>query len=118
MSNYAEAIPSLTWISKNTTTSWASEAQYVIAEIYYLQQDYVKSDTEARVVLKMKPSYNFWVAKALILQSRICIAQNNLFQAEQTINSVLDHYPDKEDGIIDEANSVKEEIEQLKNGGN
>ena len=118
MANYAEAIPSLTWISKNTTTSWASEAQYVIAEIYYLQKEYVKSDTEARVVLKMKPSYNFWVAKALILQSRICLAQNNLFQAEQTINSVLDHYPEKEDGIIDEANSVKEEIEQLKNGGN
>jgi tetratricopeptide (TPR) repeat protein len=118
LANYAEAIPSLTWISKNTTTSWASEAQFVIAEIYYLQGDYPKSDSEARVVVKMKPSYNFWVAKALILQSRICIAQNNLFQAEQTINSVLDHYPDKDDGIIDEANSVKEEIEQLKNGGN
>ena len=118
MLNYAEAIPSLTWISKNTTTSWASEAQFVIAEIYYLQNDYTQADVEARALLKMKPAYNFWVAKTLILQSRICIKQNNLFQAEQTINSVLSHYPEKEDGIIDEANLVKQEIEQLKNGGN
>jgi tetratricopeptide (TPR) repeat protein len=118
MLNYAEAIPSLTWISKNTTTSWASESQYVIAEIYYLQNDYTQADVEARALLKMKPAYNFWIAKTLILQSRICIKQNNLFQAEQTINSVLSHYPDKEDGIVEDANLVKQEIDQLKNGGN
>jgi tetratricopeptide (TPR) repeat protein len=118
MANYAEALPSLGWITKNTTTSWASEAQYVIAEIYYLQLDYTKSDAEVRLLLKMKPAYNFWIAKSLILQSRICIKQENLFQAEQTIESVLSHYPDKEDGIIDEATAVKKEIEDLKNGGN
>ena len=118
MANYAEAIPALSWITKNTTTSWASEAQYVISEIYYLQSDFTKSDAEVRILLKMKPAYNFWIAKSLILQSRICIKQENLFQAEQTIESVLSHYPDKEDGIIDEATAVKQEIDQLKNGGN
>jgi hypothetical protein len=30
----------------------------------------------------------------------------------------LSHYPDKEDGIVDDANLVKQEIDQLKNGGN
>lgn len=118
MLNYADAIPSLTWISKNTTTSWASEAQYVISEIYYLQNDYTQADIEARALLKMKPAYNYWIAKTLILQSQICIKQDNLFQAEQTINSVLSHYPEKEDGILDEATLVKQEIDQLKNGGN
>lgn len=118
MLNYADAIPSLTWISKNTTTSWASEAQYVISEIYYLQNDYTQADIEARALLKMKPAYNYWIAKTLILQSQICIKQDNLFQAEQTINSVLSHYPEKEDGILDEAALVKQEIDQLKNGGN
>jgi tetratricopeptide (TPR) repeat protein len=118
MANYVEALPSLSWITKNTTTSWASEAQYVIAEIYYIQLDYTKSDSEVRLLLKMKPAYNFWIAKSLILQSRICIKQENLFQAEQTIESVLSHYPDKEDGIVDEATAVKQEIDTLKNGGN
>ncbi len=118
MANYAEALPSLSWITKNTTTSWASEAQYVIAEVYYIQLDYAKSDAEVRLLLKMKPAYNFWIAKSLILQSRICIKQENLFQAEQTIESVLSHYPDKEDGIVDEATAVKQEIDTLKNGGN
>ena len=118
LNNFAEALPSLTWISKNTTTSWASEAQFHIAMIYFIQKDLVKADAEARALLKMKPTYNYWIARALILQSKICIEQNNLFQAEQTINSVLDHYPEKEDGIITEANEVKVTIENLKNGEN
>jgi tetratricopeptide (TPR) repeat protein len=118
LNNFAEALPSLTWISKNTTTSWASEAQFHIAMIYFIQKDLVKADAEARALLKMKPTYNYWIARALILQSKICIEQNNLFQAEQTINSVLDHYPEKEDGIISEANEVKVTIENLKNGEN
>jgi hypothetical protein len=86
--------------------------------IYFIQKDLVKADAEARALLKMKPTYNYWIARALILQSKICIEQNNLFQAEQTINSVLDHYPEKEDGIITEANEVKVTIENLKNGEN
>jgi hypothetical protein len=55
------------------------------------------------------------VAKGLILQSRILIIQNDLFQAEQTLKSVIDHYPDEEDGILSEANELYDELMQLKN---
>ena len=63
----------------------------------------------------MKPSYNYWVAKALILQARIFILNNDLFQAEQTLKSVLEFYPDKDDGVLAEANNLFEELMQLKN---
>lgn len=115
LERYAEAKPSLEWIVKNTTTAMGAEAKYSLAEMYFKQKDYVKADTEIRALLKMKPTYNYWVAKGLILQSRILMIQDDLFQAEQTLKSVLDHYPNQEDGIISEANELWDELMQLKN---
>ena len=63
----------------------------------------------------MKPTYNYWVAKALILQARVLILKDDLFQTEETLQSVIENYPNKEDGIIAEANEVWEELMLLKN---
>ena len=115
LNNFTEAKPSLEWIVKNTTTVQGAEAKYSLCEMYFKQEDYKKADAEIRVLIKMKPSYNYWVAKGLILQSRILIIQNDLFQAEQTLKSVIDHYPDEEDGILSEANELYDELMQLKN---
>jgi len=62
----------------------------------------------------MKPSYNLWVAKGLMLQVRIQMNNDELFQAEQTLKSVLDHYPNETDGILTEANELWDELMQLK----
>src|SRR5574343_616787 len=115
LNNFTEAKPSLEWIVKNTTTVQAAEAKYSLGEMYYKLEDYKKADTEIRALIKMKPSYTYWVAKGLILQSRMLIIQNDLFQAEQTLKSVIDHYPDEDDGILIEANELYDELMQLKN---
>jgi TolA-binding protein len=113
--NYDLALPHFEWLVKNTTTATAAEAKYLIAEIHYAKQDYVNSDKTIRELLKMKPSYNYWTAKALILQSRVQMATDDLFQAERTLNSVINHYKTKDDGILNEANLLMQEIQQLKN---
>ena len=120
MSNYyAEqfelAKPSLEWIFKNQTTERAAEARFTLAELYFKQKELDKSENEVRSLLKMKPTYNYWVAKGLILQAKTLMIKNDLFQAEQTLKSVKDHYPDQQDGILSEAAEVWEEIMQLKN---
>ena len=64
----------------------------------------------------MKPSYNYWVARGLILQTRAFMGQENYVEAEQTITSVIDYYPAKEeDGILEEAQEIKEELNKLMN---
>jgi TolA-binding protein len=113
--NYALALPHFEWLVKNTTTATGAEAKYLIAEIHYAKQDYVNSDKTIRELLKMKPSYNYWTAKALILQSRVQMATDDLFQAERTLNSVINHYKTTDDGILTEANELMQEIQQLKN---
>jgi tetratricopeptide (TPR) repeat protein len=115
LANFSAAKPSLEWIVKNTTTVMGAEAKFSLAEMYFEQKEYVKADGEVRALIKMKPSYNYWVAKGLILQTRVLIVQNDLFQAEQTLKSVIDHYPDQQDGIVSEANELWDELMQLKN---
>jgi len=115
LNNFELAKPSLEYVVKNTTTSWASEAKYSLAEAAFKLSDLDKADSEIRALMKMKPAYNYWIAKALILQTRVLIGKEDLFQAEQTLKSVLDNYPDKEDGIISEANELWDELMQLKN---
>ena len=114
LNNFTEAKLSLEWIVKNSTTVMAAEAKYSLAEMYYKQQEYAKADTEIRALIKMKPTYNYWVAKGLILQARILITKDDLFQAEQTLMSVMDHYSNQDDGIILEAEELYNELMQLK----
>jgi tetratricopeptide (TPR) repeat protein len=115
LKNYEEAKESLEWLVKNTTTAMGSESKYTIADIYFKKAQYEQADIEIKSLLKMKPSYNYWVAKGLILQSRIMIINNDLFQAEQTLKSVLDYYPDQNDDVISNANELWAELMQLKN---
>jgi len=112
--NYTDAKPSLEWMVKNTTTVMGAEAKFTLAEMYYKLKDYTKSDAEIKALLKMKPTYNYWVARGLILQTRILIIKEDLFQAEQTLKSVIEHYPDQNDGVISEANQLWDELMQLK----
>ncbi len=115
LKNYTDAKISLEWLTKNTTTVLGAEAKYLLAEMYFELKEYEKSDSEIKALIKMKPSYFYWVAKGLILQTNILMIKDDLFNAEETINSVIEHYPNKTDGIIDEATAVWNELMQLKN---
>lgn len=115
LESYAEAKKSLEWVVKNTTSIFGAEAKYTLAEIYFKQNDLVKTDAEIQALLKMKPAYDYWTAKALILQAKVLVVKKDYFQAEYTIKAVIDNYKIKEDGILTESNQLYEEIMQLKN---
>jgi len=113
--NYDVARKSLEWLIKNTTTATGSEAKYLIAEMLFDQKLYDQSDLEVKVLIKMKPSYNFWVAKGLMLQTKILIVKEDLFQAEEILNSIIEHYPNDTDGVLDQANKALDALLKIKN---
>ncbi len=116
LNNSADAITSLIWISKNTNSVLAAEARYTLAAIYFKEIENSKAETEINAILKMKPSYDYWVAKGLMLQSKIQISKEDYVQAEQNIKSIIDFYPKNlNDGILLEANELYNEIIQLQN---
>lgn len=111
----AEAATSLEWVIKNTNSVFAAEAKYTLAELSYRANELDKTEKEVRELLKMKPSYDYWIAKGLILQTNVLIAKKDLFQAEYTLKSVIDNYTNEDDGILLEANQLWDELMQLKN---
>jgi len=68
----------------------ASEANYNIAYIWYLKNEYKKSEKAIFDFIKSGNGSSYWVAKSLILQSDNYMAQKNNFQAKATLKGVID----------------------------
>ena len=115
LTQFEAAKPSLNWLVKTTTTYMGAEARYCLADIAFQEDKLDDAHDEISGLLKMKPKYNYWVAKGLILRSRVYMNENNLFQAESDLKSIQQHYPISDDGIIDQANQYWDELMQLKN---
>jgi tetratricopeptide (TPR) repeat protein len=116
LENYTDAALSLNWLVKNTRSAMTAESRYYLAEIHQKNKDLTLAENEINAILKMKPSYNFWIGKALILKTKIDIERGDYVQAEQSLKSVIDFYPkDLNDGVLLEANELMEELMQLKN---
>ncbi len=116
LENYTDAALSLNWLVKNTRSAMTAESRYYLAEIHHKNKELTLAENEINAILKMKPSYNFWIGKALILKTKIDIERGDYVQAEQSLKSVIDFYPkDLNDGILLEANELMEELTQLKN---
>lgn len=113
--NYETAIPYLRSVAGDTKAEIGAESQFTIALIYHLQEEYKNSEDEIRTLMKEQAGYDYWVAKALILQAKNSIGMEDYVQAEYTLNSVLNGYSVQDDGIIDEANAVMEVLNGLKN---
>jgi tetratricopeptide (TPR) repeat protein len=116
LKDYASSAPSLRWVVKNTTTAKASEAKYALANIQFSNLSMDSCIILVKELVKMKPSYNYWVAKGLILQTKALMEQKKYVEADQTISSVIDFYPVKEeDGILTEAKEVKQALDAFMN---
>ncbi len=112
---YEECQSFLRWTADHTGKERGTEALYTLAASQYHLDKYDKSEKIHKELMKRKPAYDYWIAKSLILQARVFLARDELFQAEKTVDLVLKNYPNKEDDVINEAQSVKDEIMQLKN---
>lgn len=115
LEHYLDAQPSLVWLRDNLTTIWAAEARFLLADIKFRNNNYEGTKADVEALLKMKPQYNYWVAKGIILRARVYMAEDNLFQADRDIQSILQHYKVTDDGILDEARALNDELMQLKN---
>ncbi|MEX2485801.1 MAG: tetratricopeptide repeat protein [Brumimicrobium sp.] len=112
---YEDAIPFLEWTEENTGSERGTEALHTLAYCHYHLKNLEKAEDLHNKLLKRKPAYDFWIAKSLILQTHVFIAKDDLFQAEKTINLVVNNYPSNDDGVLSEAEKVKAELMQLKN---
>jgi tetratricopeptide (TPR) repeat protein len=79
-------------LGSDTRTANGAEAKYLLAKIYFDQNNLKSSETEILDFAKKGTPYQFWLAKSFILLSDIYIAQGNDFQAKQYLLSLQKNY--------------------------
>lgn len=112
--SFDRAIPYLEWTAENTGAERGTEALHTLAEIYFEKANFEKAEAIHKQLMQRKPAYDFWIGKSLLLQTKVFVAIDDLFQAEFTVNLIIENYPNNDDGIKLDAEKLKSEILQLK----
>lgn len=101
--NWAQAKTACEGVLKYTQNQYGAEAKYYIAVIQHEQKNNDAAEKTILEVVKKFSSYDYWKAKALLLQTDILVEKKDLFQARAILKSIINAYAIKDDGIIDDA---------------
>lgn len=78
---------------EHTSNELGAESLYRLALINFNRKQLDEAENMIYSLPEKFPSSDYWTAKAFILLADIYIARDNAFQAEQTLQSVIDNYP-------------------------
>lgn len=79
----------LTKIAQNEA---AAEAQYYIALLAFERKDIAQAEKATFKLINDFPAMDYWRVKGFILLSDVYVANGNVFQAKQTLQSIVDNY--------------------------
>jgi len=94
----AEAEFSIT--ARMTGTEQGAVATYHLADIQFRAGQTDEAEKHIYALAEKFTAYDFWVAKGFILLSDIFVKNGNVFQARETLKSVIDNYKGPELGAI------------------
>lgn len=98
--NLNDAVSDFQMVEKLTTSEWKAEAAYTRCLIKYNKAEYVQTEKDLFAFFKLKPTYNYWMAKGFILLGDNYGQLGDTAQAKATLKSVIDKYDKKDDDII------------------
>lgn len=110
INNYEAALEEFTLISKSCKSAIEAEAKYLTAEIYLKQNQNDLAENEVFDFVKKNTPQQKWLAKSFLLLADIYLAKKDNFQAKATLQSVIDNYTVKDDGMVDDAKSKLDQI--------
>ncbi len=88
---------------------YGAEAKYLLAEIFYFKKEYKQCYETVISLSNDFASYDIWVGKGFLLLADCFLAQDDVFQAKATLESLLPHFPLQ--SIKDRAKAKLTEIE-------
>jgi TolA-binding protein len=87
-------------VSTLVKNEWAAEALYYLAQIDADSGQDTEAEERIYQLSDQLAAYDYWVAKGFILLADIYVRRNDLFQAKQTLQSVIENYEGPELGDI------------------
>lgn len=103
-------------VAKEVKSAEGAESKYRIAEIYFLRKDYDNAEKEITDFSEKTTPHQYWMAKSFILWADIFSARGNDFQAQQTLQSIIDYYENTNDGILELAREKHKAITEKQAG--
>ena len=113
LKQYDEALAHYRVIAREVSSTEGAESKYRIAEILYLTGKPKEAEKEINSLMDMTTPQQYWMAKAFLLLADVLVAQNDLFQARYTLQSLIDGYEVQNDGILEEARKKLNDILRL-----
>jgi TolA-binding protein len=87
-----------------------AEAKYMLTSIQFKLRNFEKAEEMVFELVNEYPGFEYWKAKGFIMLADIYAENDNVFQAKQTLQSIIDNYPG--DDLKAEAAQKLEALEQ------
>jgi len=104
------ALEEFMFISGATQTQMGAEAKYMVAKIFYDKQMYDVAEKEIFDFAKKGTNHQYWLGMSFLLGSDVFLAKNDIYQAKSTLQSIIDNYSIKTDGILENATKKLQKI--------
>ena len=114
LKDQTKALPLWRKLSADPKSREGAEAKYNVCK-YYADNNRLKdAENEVMDFIAKNSPQKFWLGKSFILLAHIYEKMNDMFQATNTLKSVIENYEIKDDGIVDEASAYLKMLEQKK----
>ncbi len=114
LKDQTKALPLWRKLSADPKSKEGAEAKYNVCK-YYADNNRLKdAENEVMDFIAKNSPQKYWLGKSFILLAHIYEKMNDLFQATNTLKSVIENYEVKDDGIVDEASAYLKLLEQKK----
>jgi len=90
-------------LAKEVQSKEGAEARFLLADLHFRLQEFDKAEERVNEFIEMNSPHHYWLGKSFILLSDIFIKKEDVFQAQYTLQSVVDNYAVKGDGILEAA---------------
>ena len=116
--DYAEALKHFEIYSAIDNTETGAECAYLSAVCLYNTQRYDEAEEKVFFVSDKFSNYINWTARSFIILSDVYVAKDNIFQAKETLKSVIENYPDDEADYAEVIDLAQEKLNDIENASN
>ena len=116
--DYAEALKHFEIYSSIDNTETGAECAYLSAVCLYNTQRYDEAEEKVFFVSDKFSNYINWTARSFIILSDVYVAKDNIFQAKETLKSVIENYPDDEADYTEVIDMAQEKLDLIENTSN
>ncbi len=111
----SKALPLWRKLSVDSKSLEGAEAKYRLCEYYFTENKLKEAEKEVNDFIEKSTPHQYWLAKSFLLLAHVYEKQNDLFQATNTLKSIIENYEQKNDGIIEEASQYLQTLEAKDN---